>query len=270
MLMGNEGTGSMRVFGAVLRAVREAAGKDQHEVGDYVGYSRAMVARVELGDRMPPPTFVEKATEYLHAGEVLFKAAEKLDRTEHPAWFGGYVDLEKRAVSLYTYSTLVLHGLLQTEAYARAVLGAYCPVLDTDEIERRVEARLARQGLLTRTPPPQLSFIIEESVLHRSPAGDEAQKAQLEQLLRVGAMRNMTLQVLPMKYGAHAGHDGSITLLETPERRLLAYLEVQGHSFLVHDRDDVSELNQRYAMIRSQALSVRESAKVIEQIAGEL
>ncbi|SEF45598.1 Helix-turn-helix domain-containing protein [Actinacidiphila yanglinensis] len=181
--MGIEGTGSMRVFGAVVRAVREAAGKDIQQLADHVGYSRTMITRVELGDRMPPPTFVEKATVFLNAGEVLAKAAEKLDRTEHPAWFEGYVDLEKVCVSLYTYSTLVLHGLLQTEAYARAVLDARCPVLEPDEIERRVEARLARQALLTRTPPPQLSFVIEESVLRRSPAGPDAQKKQLEHLL---------------------------------------------------------------------------------------
>lgn len=268
--MANEGTGSMRVFGAVVRAVREAAGKDTQELADHVGYSRAMITRVELGDRMPPPTFVEKATAFLNAGEILYKAAEKLERTEHPAWFEGYVDLEGSAVSLYKYDTLAINGLLQTKAYAQAVLDAYCPVLDKNEIERRVEARLARQILLARTPPPQLSFVVEESVLRRSPAGDDAQKAQLEHVLTVGAMRHVTVQVLPMQYGAHAGLDGSMTLLETPERHLLTYLEVQGHSFLMDDRDTVSEFHQRYAMIRSQALSVRESAKLIEQIAGEL
>ncbi|SEG86123.1 hypothetical protein SAMN05216223_1172 [Actinacidiphila yanglinensis] len=83
-------------------------------------------------------------------------------------------------------------------------------------------------------------------------------------------MRYVTVQVLPLTYGSHAGYDGSMTVLETPERRLLAYLEAQGHSFLVEDCDKVSELNQRYGMVRSQALSVRESAKVIEQMAGEL
>ncbi|WP_328463875.1 helix-turn-helix domain-containing protein [Streptomyces sp. NBC_00448] len=268
--MTNEGTGSMRVFGAVVRAVREAAGKDQQELADHVGYSRAMITRVELGDRMPPPTFVEKATAFLNAGEILSKAAEKLDRTEHPAWFEGYVDLEKLAVSLYTYDTLVVNGLLQTEEYARAVLSVRCPVLEAEEIEHRVEARMARQVLLTRNPPAQLAFIIEESALRRLPDGKKVQKAQLAHLLKVSSMRHVAIQVVPTSCEGHAGYDGPMHLLETRERRLLAYLEVQEHSFLVHDRNEVSELNQRYAMIRSQALSVGESAKVIEQIAGEL
>lgn len=268
--MGIEGTGSMRVFGAVVRAVREAAGKDIQQLADHVGYSRAMITRVELGDRMPPPTFVEKATVFLNAGEVLAKAAEKLDRTEHPAWFEGYVDLEKVCVSLYVYDTLVVNGLLQTQDYARAVLGSRCPMLYPEDIEHRVEARIARQSIVTRIPPAQLAFLIEESALRRLPGGKEVQKAQLAHLANVGSLRNVAIQVVPTGYEGHAGYDGPMHLLETPERRLLAYLEVQGHSFLVDDREDVSELNQRYAMIRSQALGVRESAKVIEQIAGEL
>ncbi|WP_329369597.1 helix-turn-helix transcriptional regulator [Streptomyces sp. NBC_00669] len=268
--MTNEGTGSMRVFGAVVRAVREAAGKEQQELADHVGYSRAMITRVELGDRMPPPTFVEKATAFLGAGEILSKAAEKLDRTEHPAWFEGYVDLEKRAASLYTYDNAAINGLLQIEEYASALLSTRCPALETDDIESRVQARMARQVLLLRTPLPQLCFVMEESVLRRPVGGRNVLRQQLLRLLEVSQLRHVAIQVLPLDHGAHAGYDGPMHLLETPQRQQLVYLEIHDHSFLVDDRDEVSELNQRYAMIRSQALGVRESAKVIEQIAEEL
>jgi transcriptional regulator with XRE-family HTH domain len=266
-----EGTGSMRVFGAVLRAVREAAGKTTQELADHVGYSRTMVTKIELGDRLPPPTFVDKATPFLHAGEILTKAAEKLERaSEHPAWFEGYVDLERVAVALYKYDNMAVNGLLQVEEYARALLATRCPSLETEEIEHGVQARVARQVLLTRTPLAQLSFLMEESVLRRPVGGRDVFKAQLLRLIEVNELRNVTIQVLPIDFGGHSGFDGPMTLLETSERQQLAYLEIHEHSLLVDDRDKVSELNQRYAMIRSQALGVRESAKLIEQIAGEL
>jgi hypothetical protein len=168
------------------------------------------------------------------------------------------------------YDTLVINGLLQTRDYAAAVLGARCPSLESDEVERRVEARIARQALFTRSPSAQLAFVIEEAVLHRLGGGPEVLRTQLQRLLEVATLRGTTIQVLPLEYEAHAGYDGSMHLLETPDRQQLGYLEAQGHSFLVDDRNRVSELHQRYAMIRSQALNARESARLIEQRAGEL
>jgi transcriptional regulator with XRE-family HTH domain len=266
----NEGSASMRMFGAVVRALRESRGVTTKDLADAVGYSQSLIIKVERGERMPPPDFVTRAEPLIGGGEVMQRAAAHLERGEFPSWFEPYADLERSAVSLYTYSTLVLHGLLQTRDYASAVLGARCPLLETDEVQRRVEARIARQSLFTRAPAAQLAFVIEESVLHRPIGGIDAMRTQLKRLLEVCALRGITIQVLPMEYEMHAGYDGAMTLLETPERHQFAYLEAQEHSFLVDDRNEVSELHQRYAMIRSQALNARESAKVIEQRAGEL
>ncbi|MDJ0346986.1 helix-turn-helix transcriptional regulator [Streptomyces sp. H10-C2] len=266
----NEGSASMRMFGAVIRALREPNGISTDELAAHVGYSKSLIIKIERGERMPPPDFIEKAEPLLGAGPVLRKAAEHLERSEFPSWFEEYAELERTAVSVYKYDTLVINGLLQTEDYARALFDGRCPVLDAEEIERRVQARMARQALLTRTPSAQTAFAIEEWVLRRPVGGPDVQGRQLIHLLEVGKQRSVTIQVLLTRYGAHAGVDGPLTLLETPERQLLAYLEVQARSMLIDDRDEVSELNQRYARIRSQALSLEDSAKLIEQIAGEL
>lgn len=266
----DEGSPSMRMFGSVVRSLREARGLSTDEVAAHAGYSRSLTVKIERGERMPPPLFVEKAEELFASGEVLAKAAAHLDRAELPSWFEGYADLERQAISLYKYDTMVINGLLQTKDYAHAVISAYCPVLDPEEIDRRVEARLARQPLLTRTPAAQAAFVIEEWVLHRPIGGRAVHKNQLARLLEAGAQRNVTIQIMPTAHESHAGFDGPMTLLETPDRRLYAYIEGQARSLLLDDRDGVSELNQRYAMIRSQALSVGESARLIEQMAGEL
>jgi transcriptional regulator with XRE-family HTH domain len=265
-----EGSASMRVFGTVARAMREHAGVSTEELAAQVGYSRSLVIKIERGERMPPPDFIEKAEAVLGTGEVLSRAARHLERGDFPSWFEEYAELEAKAVSLYTYSTLVLHGLLQTEEYAGVVLSIRCPVLETEEIERRVQARLARQPVLTKSPATQAAFVIEEWVLRRPVGGPAVHKRQLDHLLEVGRQRNVTIQVMPMSYEAHAGFDGPMTLMETPERRLFAYLEVQGRNMLIDDRDEVSELHMRYSMIRSQALTPGDSAKLIEKIAGEL
>lgn len=266
---GGEGSASMRVFGTVLRAMREHAGVSTDELAAHVGYSRSLVVKIERGERMPPPDFIEKAEVLLRSGDVLARAATHLERGDFPSWFEEYAELEAKAVGLYKYDSLAINGLLQTEEYARVVLSAYCPVLDTDEVEHRVQARLARQSALTKTPAVLAAFVIEEWVLRRPMGGPDVQKQQLEHLLEIGRQRNVTIQVIPTSCEGHAGLDGPMTLLETPERRLLAYLEVQGRSMLIDDRDEVSELHMRYGMIRSQALTPGDSAKLIEQIAGE-
>jgi len=265
-----EGSASMRVFGTVLRAMRELAGVSTEQLAAHVGYSRSLVIKVERGERMPPPGFVEKAEALLRSGDVLARAAKHLERGDFPEWFEEYAELEALAVSLYTYNALVFHGLLQTEEYAQAMFDLRCPVLEPEEVERRVQARMTRQSLLTKSPATQFAFIIEEWVLRRPQGGQLVQKRQLERLLEIDAQQNVTIQVIPTAYEGHAGVDGPMTLLETPERRRLAYLEVQGRGMLIDDRDEVSELQMRYDMIRSQALTPRDSAKLIEQIAGAL
>ena len=94
-------------------------------------------------------------------------------------------------------------------------------------------------------------------------------KRQLERLIEVSELRHATVQVVPHSYGPHAGVDGPVTLLETPDHKWLAYLETQGIGQLIEEADKVSVFQGRYSMIRSQALNVRESLNFIKQLAGE-
>ncbi|MFJ8933951.1 helix-turn-helix domain-containing protein [Streptomyces sp. NPDC102364] len=265
-----DGSSSMRMFGAVVRALREARGGSRDDFGAYVGYSASQVAMVERGERMPSARFVARAGEFLGAREAVEAAAAHLERSPHPSWFGEYVEREAEAVGLCVYDTHLVNGLVQTEGYARAVLNARFPVLEEEAIERRLEARLSRQVLLNRVPSISLSFVVEEWVLRRPMGGSAVLKGQLKRLLEVGRRRNVSIQVMPTSYEGHAGVDGPMTLLETPERQLLVYLETQGNGRIIDDRDEVSVLHTRYGMIRTQALTPGDSAELIEQMAGEL
>ncbi|WKX71616.1 helix-turn-helix transcriptional regulator [Streptomyces sp. XD-27] len=266
-----EGSASMRMFGAVAKALREAQGVTREELAGHVKYSPATVASVEKGRRMPSPKYVEGAEALLNAKGVIKSAAKHLEREQRlPSWFLPYAELEAEVVSLWAYDSLVLYGLVQTKEYARAVLGSRVPILGQEEIDRRVEARLERQALLERVPVAHLSFVIEEWVLRRPLGGRKVMRGQLERLLALGEKRNISIQVMPTAREAHAGFNGAWTLLETPERERLAYVEGQAGGVLIEDRNQVSELIERFSMLRAQALSLGESATLIERMVGEL
>jgi transcriptional regulator with XRE-family HTH domain len=261
-----DGSASMRVFGSVVRACREACGKTVGDLACFTGWSKSMVVKIERGERLPPANFVVRATEFLSAGGMLISAAAHIERGGYPSYHEDYIDLEQTAVSLCAYDTAVINGLLQTEDYARAVLGARCPILEQSEIDATVDSQLRRQELFTRNPPAQLAFVLDEPSLLRTVAGTAVQRAQLTRLLEVATLRNVTIQVLPFTCPGHAGLEGPMRLLETPDRERCAYVEVQGEGSLIMHPEKVSVLNQRYAMIRSQALGPTESAALIEKM----
>ncbi|PLW69299.1 helix-turn-helix domain-containing protein [Streptomyces sp. SCUT-3] len=264
------GSTTLKYFGSQLKLLRGRAGLSRAELGERVGYSEAMVAAVEQGRRIPQQGFVDQADEALDARGVLRIGASFLAQARYPSWFQDFAILEADAVSMYLYSNQTVPGVLQTEEYARAVVGGSCPPPDDDEVERRVAARLDRQTLLTRTPRPVLGFVIEEVVVRRPIGGSAVMEGQLRRLLDCARMRNVSLQVMPTCRETHAGLEGPMVLLETQDRRNLAYVEGQRGSFLISEQDEVSVLMQRYGILRAQALSPEESASLIEQVLGEL
>ncbi len=258
----DEGSDSMRMWGSLLRRLRMAAGITHEALALHVGYSKSLVVCVERGTRMPSGLFVSRADECVHAGGLLVEAGRHLSRERYLSWFEEYEEAEHRARALLTYDTHVLHDLLQTESYARAALAARSPILGEEEIELRVAARLERQALLSRPTPCALSFVIEEWVLRRVKVKD-----QLDHLINLAGLRNVTLQVMPTATDSHAGIDGPLSLLELPEHKWLAYLEIQGSGQLVDDPQRVSTLHERHSMIRSQALTPWDSVALLEHLA---
>jgi hypothetical protein len=216
------------------------------------------------------PEFVRKAEDALDARGALFKLEKTLSLDGLPALLAEFAPIEAEAVTRYSYDAHVIPGLLQTEAYARAVIGAYCPPVDDEEVERRVRARMARQAVLSRTPPLIAAFVIEEAALRRPLGGRVVQNKQLLRLLECGAMRNLQIQVMPTEVEEHTGTDGSFVLVEGADRRDQVYVEGQGVSVLISDSKEVSILKARYGIIRAQALTPRDSADLIRKLAQEL
>ncbi|MFH8453778.1 Scr1 family TA system antitoxin-like transcriptional regulator [Streptomyces fungicidicus] len=263
---------SLRTFGAVVQALREHAGLSRVDLGARVQYSKHTVESVELGRRMPDEAFVERAEEALGNTGALRKAARHLTRGEAglAAWFRRWARLEREAVSLCTYECRLVPGLLQSEAYARAVFEGTIPLRTDGELEVQLDARMERQVMMRERPTVPFSFIVEEHVFRREFGDAEAMRGLVEHVLELTAPRNVTLQLVPVEARLHACLDGPLQILETSEGRRLGYSEGQKNGRLISDVKEVTVLCQRYETLRSQALNPTESRDLLERLRGEL
>ncbi|WP_055493422.1 helix-turn-helix transcriptional regulator [Streptomyces sp. TP-A0356] len=264
-----QATGVPHIFGRQLKRLRTWAGMGRAELGSRTGYSESTIASFEQGRRIPSREFIARADAVLGGRGVLLEMVEELERAQYPAFFRDAAKLEKEAVEWHVYDARVVNGLLQTEDYARAVFTMARPLLDEETVEQRVAARLARQDFFSRKPLPITSFVIEESVLRGRLGGRAVTRGQLEQILLVGQLRNVAIQVMPTDREEHAALTGPFTLIETTKGRRIAYVEAYKHSRLFTDRGTVRELEEKYSLLRAQALTPSESLAFVEKLLGE-
>jgi hypothetical protein len=203
---------------------------------------------------------------------ILRMAGKYLVLDRYPPHFKDYVGLEQSTLSLFSYETFMIHGLFQTEEYAHALIGGGFPPLPEEKVEQLVEARMDRKALFDREPTAVVELVLDEGALRRDFGGPEVMRRQYAYLAECAQRRNVTLQVMPLNRGLrgeHAGAHGPLNLVKSPEHRQLAYTESQGTSLLISDPGEATLLDQRYAMIRAQALSPDESLSLIERLKGE-
>ncbi|MFJ5141424.1 helix-turn-helix domain-containing protein [Streptomyces sp. NPDC088707] len=264
------GQGVVAAFGQSLKTLRVRAGMEREEFGKRLGYSASTIASFEQGRRIPPPRAIDRADEVLDAGGLLRVWKDQLERAQYPAFFQGMAQLEKQAIELLVYDTMMVNGLLQTEEYMRALLDMRRPPLDQETIEQRVTARLARQDIFDRRPAPLLGFVMDESVLRHRYGGKRVVRGQLEHLLLIGERRNVELQIMPTDCEDNAGVNGPFTVVTRKDGRKFLYVEAQNTSSLATDPEQTVLAAARYGIIRSQALTPRESLEFIEKLLGEL
>ena len=191
-----------------------------------------------------------------------------------PTGFDIYVGLEAEAAALRVFEDQVVHGLLQTEGYARIVMSAVRMQHTARQIDRAVELRIQRQEALTRDDPLKLWLILNEAVISRAVGGAEVMHAQLLHLIRASEWPSVTLQVLPLSSGAHPALNGPFCILEFPERTDtdVVYTEgVAGHAYLERD-SDVRACAETFDLLRQHqaALCVAESNRALELVEAAL
>lgn len=268
-----------RQLGRHLRDLREAKSLRMEDAAAALDCSRSRISHMETGRygvRKPDLEVLLRLYGSLDRLEVL----EELRREgaqrgwwstyRLPEWLEGYVGFEADAIALRGLELELIPGLLQTEAYARAVHIAGHHMTPIAEVELRVAARMERQSRLTTADPIVLSLVVSEAALQRTLAMTrDVATGQLTHLVTTAGLPGVTLQILPFSVGVHRSMSGSFTLLSfapgvSPD---VAYQEYAVGGHLVDDQDVVGLLSSLHDELRDQALGVDESLNLISEYA---
>ncbi|MFJ9343882.1 helix-turn-helix domain-containing protein [Streptomyces sp. NPDC101733] len=252
-------------YGSELRRLREAAGLKQGQLGSIVFCTGSLIGQIETARKVPTRDFSERIDAALGTGGVFTRLVGLVLRSQLPTWFQAYAEMEAKAAYISSFQAQVVHGLLQTPAYARAVLG----VRGDEGLDGKVAARIERQRILDREHPPLMWVVMSEAVLHQEIGGAEVMREQLDHLLDLRGREWAKVQILPFEAGAHTGLPGSFTLLRFDDDPDLVYTEdfVQGH--MTANPQTLREGSLRYDHLQAAALSVEESAARIARVVEE-
>ncbi|MFF1299036.1 MULTISPECIES: helix-turn-helix domain-containing protein [unclassified Streptomyces] len=263
------GVAVIATVGRQLRLRREAVGMRVPEFAKAVGYGEDLVYKIEAGKRIPRQEYLDKADKVLHAGGLIAAAWADVKKVRYPKKVRDLAEREAKAVEMGVYVGLSIHGLLQTPEHARALFEVSQSAYEEEELERLVAARMARKSIFERSPAPLLSFVQEEVTLRRQVGGTMVWRQQLEYLLAVAQLRNVTIQVMPTDSGAHPGLSGKIEVLKFEDGTALARSDGAYNGRPISEPKDLRILELRYSTIRAMALTPRESLAFIERLLGE-
>ncbi|HEU4424284.1 MAG TPA: helix-turn-helix transcriptional regulator [Pilimelia sp.] len=269
-----------RQLGERLGQLRGRAGVSQSEVADRLGCSISKIQKIEAGDvGVVRAELLLMLDAYGVTDAALRTELLELQRRgkqrgwwirfgQVPAPFATYLDLESAATRIQIFEPMIVHGLLQTEEYARSVAET-CEVGLTDEqVERQVRIRLERQRVLA-DDPPALHVVLDESVLRREVGGRRVMAAQLRHL--AATAKRITLQVVPLARGGYPGIRGALTIFDfdTQEHSPVSYVESQGGNLYLHKSPDLRRCSQVFQQVTAVALSKQQSLKLINTVARE-
>lgn len=248
-------------FGRQMRKERMARGWSLHELAQRTGINAGHLSRVENGKR-PPTEKIAVACDAVfpeRRGWFLEYYSELSGWSEVPAAFRDWAELEVRATELRVWMPGILHGLLQTEDYARALI-AVQPQVTAEIITSRTAGRMERQKrVLMRDDPPRAWFVVDELSLHRCVGSPEIMAGQMRHLIGVAAMPTVTVQVLPAV--AHCANASEFIIADGA-----AYAEHVAGGYAFTDEETVAALAMRFDTIRGECYRVSESAALMERL----
>jgi transcriptional regulator with XRE-family HTH domain len=273
------------ILGSQLRRLREAAGVTPDQAAWELRASRSKISRMEHGRvRFKDRDVADLLTLYGITDEKL--RARMLASAQDanapgwwskygdllPDWFEEYLGLEGAASVIRTFELQFVHGLFQTEAYARAVTLLGHKTAPAEEIDRRVSLRIKRQDILASPEPPQVWSVMDESVLRRPVGGRAVMRAQLDRLAAMARLPQVTIQVIPFGGGGHAAAGGSFALLRFAEPELpdIVYIEQLTSALYLDDRQDIDHYREVMNDLSTEALTPDGTTQFIAEIIREI
>ena len=282
---GNSPTVLRIVIGTQLRRLREAKGISREAAGRAIRASHAKISRLELGrvgfkerdvidllDLYDVTDATEREAFLRLVGQANTPGWWHQYSNVLPGWFEMYVRLEQAASAIRSYQVQFVPGLFQTETYARAVITADTRGESDDEIERRVNLRMTRQKLLTEPQAPSFSAVLDEAALRRPFGGAKAMREQLQHLVVLSELPNVTVQVLGFDAASSAAAAGPFTVLRFAEQDLpdIVYIEQLTSAVYLDKQSDVAHYRAAMDRVADAAASPRKSVALLTRIARTL
>lgn len=257
------------LLGAELRHAREKAGISQEELGGRLFVSGSFIGQLEAGTRRMQPDHARMLDEVLGTGDFFTRNCKAAAKSRYPEHFAEAAEAEAEAVAIREYAPLLIPGLLQTPAYARAVNRAFDPTAQDETIDEWVDGRMARTRLLDDPTKPLLWAVLDEAVLRRMTGGRAVMAQALRHVADMARRGRVIVQVLPFSAGAHKAMEGSLRLMEFEDAPPLVYFEGPGTGRLEDDPATVARLRFTFELLTASALSPQKSLALIEALAQD-
>lgn len=268
-----------RELGVLLRTLRNEKGLTVEQVADRLLCSPSKVSRMETGHGIATPRDIRDLCDlYDVTNQAERDRMTSLAReAKQQGWwqsydlsYATYIGLEEEAVSISEFESSVVPGLLQTVDYARAGHEGTLPRLAPDQIDKQIEAKLTRQGILARDRPPHFSVVLDEAALHRVVGGHEIMAAQLGKVLDMSALENVSMQILPYECGAHPALESNFVILELPDPTPdIVYVEGLIGSNYRERSEDIERYRTVFEYLQNIALSAGDSAEFLSKAIRE-
>ncbi|MGQ0841744.1 helix-turn-helix domain-containing protein [Actinokineospora sp.] len=279
------GTPRTRALASALRRARTEANFGVREVSRRLGLSHTTISQWETGKRVPHPEDVSAMLAAIGlTGAPRDEILELARGAADPNWLvigsrevspglAGVRECERTAVEIIEWSPLVVPGLLQTEDYARAIIGAEDSLLPKD-IEAHVHIRRERRIVLTKErdarPPAEFTALIGEWALRQRVGGGKVLAEQLRELVALSASGLAAVQVIQIGDDWHPGLAGPFILYNFPDLPSIVHLEHHRSSVFLYDEDSVTSYKAATNQIRRAAMEQADSARLIAKIASEM
>ncbi|MGW3656968.1 helix-turn-helix domain-containing protein [Streptomyces sp. NPDC005151] len=252
-------------YGWELRRQREANNLKQGQLGDIIFCTGSLIGQIETTKKIPTRDFSERVDAALGTDGMFSRLIGLVLRSQLPTWFQPYAEMESCAAYISTYQAQLVYGLLQTEEYARALLGVDHP----SKVDEMVAARLDRQRILERDQPPALWVVLSEAALLQEVGDRDVMRRQLARLLDFRDNPWVQIQVLPFSVGQHTGMMGSFTLLRFEDDPDLFYVDSYDQGHMTANPQVIKERSVGYARLQATALSPEDSATLIARVMEE-
>lgn len=255
-------------YGDWLKQKRELAGLTQQQLADMAVMTRSHIAHIEAGRRVPTKDDARRLDRALNTGDVLSSFLPD-DDTAVADYFEAARLLEQQAVMIREFALSYVPGILQTEAYARAVLSTAFPRVSEEECDRRLVTRLGRAEILNNPVTPVVWALLDEAVLRRQIGGPKVMTEQINYLVRLGESSRIQMHVMPFALGLHPLLSNMLTLMWFDDQPPTAYSEGL-HMGKIHDAPSVvQDLQHRYDFALGNALPFRESLDLLKATARD-